>query len=197
MSDEPLARILRERLALANASPRCGARRRDGETCRGAAMANGRCRMHGGPSTGPRTPEGLERSRRSNWKHGYYSAKAKRVRREARRQLSAASAADRGRERGRRSRPHQLDVRRGAALRVICTCECRKTAEVESGVASAGVAAGGSRNSEREPWGFLGPYRDPRPPRSSRVSVNGTPGRGAAMPRAAAGCTAAILPLVG
>ena len=50
-------------------------------------MANGRCRMHGGPSTGPRTPEGLERSRRSNWKHGYYSAKAKRVRREARRQL--------------------------------------------------------------------------------------------------------------
>ena len=87
MSDEPLARILRERLALANASPRCGARRRDGETCRGAAMANGRCRMHGGPSTGPRTPEGLERSRRSNWKHGYYSAKAKRVRREARRQL--------------------------------------------------------------------------------------------------------------
>ena len=37
-------------------------------------MANGRCRMHGGPSTGPRTVEGLERSRRSNWKHGYYSA---------------------------------------------------------------------------------------------------------------------------
>jgi hypothetical protein len=23
--------------------------------------------------TGPRTPEGLERSRRANWKHGYYS----------------------------------------------------------------------------------------------------------------------------
>ena len=50
-------------------------------------MANGRCRMHGGPSTGPRTPEGLERSRRSNWKHGYYSAEAKQVRREARRQF--------------------------------------------------------------------------------------------------------------
>ena len=33
-----------------------------------------------------RTPEGLERSRRSNWKHGYYSAKAKRVRRDARQQ---------------------------------------------------------------------------------------------------------------
>ena len=80
MKDEPHARILRERLALANASPRCGARRRDGGTCRGAAM------MHGGKSTGPRTPEGLERSRRSNWKHGYYSAEAKRVRRDARQQ---------------------------------------------------------------------------------------------------------------
>src|SRR5215207_9647390 len=70
-----------------NASPRCGARCRDGQPCRGAAMGNGRCRMHGGPSTGPRTPEGLERSRKSGWKHGYYSAEAKQVRREARQQL--------------------------------------------------------------------------------------------------------------
>src|SRR5215203_5725633 len=69
--------------------PRLGVARgrRDGERCRGAAMANGRCRMHGGPSTGPRTPEGLERSRRSNWKHGHYSAEAKQVRREARQQF--------------------------------------------------------------------------------------------------------------
>ena len=50
-------------------------------------MTNGRCRVHGELSTGPRTPEALERSRRSNWKHGYYSAKAKRVRREARQQF--------------------------------------------------------------------------------------------------------------
>ena len=28
-------------------------------------------------STGPRTPGGLERSRRANWKHGYYSREAK------------------------------------------------------------------------------------------------------------------------
>jgi hypothetical protein len=47
-------------------------------------MRNGRCRVHGGLSTGPRTPEGLERSRRANWKHGYYSAEAKAARREAR-----------------------------------------------------------------------------------------------------------------
>ena len=37
-------------------------------------MRNGRCRLHGGKSTGPRTAEGLERMRRANTKHGSYSA---------------------------------------------------------------------------------------------------------------------------
>ena len=37
---------------------KCGAQTRLGEVCRGPAMANGRCRMHGGASTGPRSPEG-------------------------------------------------------------------------------------------------------------------------------------------
>ena len=32
--------------------------------------------MHGGASTGPRTVEGLARSRRARWKHGRYSAEA-------------------------------------------------------------------------------------------------------------------------
>ncbi len=57
-------------------APRCGARTRKGTPCRGPAMSNGRCRMHGGKSTGPRTPEGLERSRKANYKHGNYSAEA-------------------------------------------------------------------------------------------------------------------------
>ena len=35
----------------------------------------------GGKSTGPRTPEGLERSRRANWKHGHFSREAKAGRR--------------------------------------------------------------------------------------------------------------------
>jgi hypothetical protein len=87
MSDEPLARerepIERmrarlEALVMANAAPRCGARsKRTGKPCRAAAMPNSRCKVHGGKSTGPRTPEGLERSRRANWKHGYYSREAK------------------------------------------------------------------------------------------------------------------------
>jgi hypothetical protein len=60
-----------------SAAPRCGAETRKGTPCHGPAMKNGRCRMHGGTSTGPRTPEGLARSRRGNWKHGLYSAETK------------------------------------------------------------------------------------------------------------------------
>jgi hypothetical protein len=87
MSDEPLARERKlierlrarlEALVKANAAPRCGARsKRTGKPCRAAAMPNGRCKLHGGKSTGPRTPEGLERSRRANWKHGHFSREAK------------------------------------------------------------------------------------------------------------------------
>ncbi len=63
-----------------NNAPRCGAKTRKGTPCMAPAMANGRCRMHGGKSTGPRTPEGLERSRKANFKHGHYSAESIRVR---------------------------------------------------------------------------------------------------------------------
>jgi hypothetical protein len=34
---------------------------------------NGRCRIHGGLSTGPKTAEGIERIRQSRTKHGIYS----------------------------------------------------------------------------------------------------------------------------
>ncbi len=44
-------------------------------------MRNGRCRLHGGKSTGPRTLEGLERSRKARWRHGRYAAEAKAERR--------------------------------------------------------------------------------------------------------------------
>ena len=47
-------------------------------------MKNGRCRMHGGPSTGPRTKEGLEAIRRARTIHGYYSQEQKQMRRDLR-----------------------------------------------------------------------------------------------------------------
>ena len=63
-------------------APRCGARaRRTGAPCRQPAMANGRCRMHGGKSTGPRTAEGLERLRAARTRHGAYTAEALALRR--------------------------------------------------------------------------------------------------------------------
>ena len=76
-NNKPYVPDWRKALKAANAAPRCGAKkRRKGTPCGSPAMANGRCRIHGGASTGPRTPEGLERSRKSNWKHGLRSAEA-------------------------------------------------------------------------------------------------------------------------
>ncbi|WP_306664478.1 HGGxSTG domain-containing protein [Bradyrhizobium sp. Arg816] len=49
---------------------RCGARTRSGKPCQSPAMANGRCRMHGGPSPG--APKG----NRNAFKHGRCSAEA-------------------------------------------------------------------------------------------------------------------------
>ena len=63
------------------AAPRCGARTRASAPCRGPAMANGRCRMHGGASTGPRTPEGLQRIVKARTVHGRYGAEMRELRR--------------------------------------------------------------------------------------------------------------------
>ena len=41
----------------------CQALTRRGTPCRALALANGRCRLHGGLSTGPRTAEGWARTR--------------------------------------------------------------------------------------------------------------------------------------
>lgn len=41
----------------------CGAIKKDGNACRMTTLrSNGRCKFHGGASTGPRTPEGHERA---------------------------------------------------------------------------------------------------------------------------------------
>ena len=55
---------------------KCGAKTRKGPPCRQPAMKNGRCRMHGGKSTGPRTTEGRERCRLARLKTGEYTAEA-------------------------------------------------------------------------------------------------------------------------
>jgi hypothetical protein len=61
-------------MPMAHACARCGARTRAGATCRSPAMGNGRCRMHGGLSTGPTSPEGLARLAQARTVHGAYGA---------------------------------------------------------------------------------------------------------------------------
>ena len=85
MRDEPHVPWGWERLKAARAAPRCGARARStGCACRNPAMANGRCRKHGGKSRGPVTARGIERSRKARWVHGLYSRETIAARQEAR-----------------------------------------------------------------------------------------------------------------
>jgi len=48
---------------------KCGAKTRVGGRCRKPKMPNGRCRFHGGMSTGPKTPN----TKRNAFKHGIYA----------------------------------------------------------------------------------------------------------------------------
>ena len=84
--NDPVQRLpdWRTTLPLAQSCPRCGARTRSGGACRSPAMPNGRCRMHGGTSTGPRTPEGLERMRRARTRHGNDSGETRELMRSIR-----------------------------------------------------------------------------------------------------------------
>ncbi|HWE21514.1 MAG TPA: HGGxSTG domain-containing protein [Hyphomicrobiaceae bacterium] len=62
---------------------RCGARsKRTGKPCRGPAIANGRCRVHGRKSTG-----------QAALRHGFYTLEAKAARRNARAALVGLPAA--------------------------------------------------------------------------------------------------------
>jgi len=53
----------------------CGAKARTNayQPCRQPAMANGRCRLHGGKSSGAKTEEGKKYIKVANTKHGFYS----------------------------------------------------------------------------------------------------------------------------
>jgi hypothetical protein len=94
-------------------APRCGAkaRTRGGVPCRNAAMPNGRCRLHGGASTGPRTAEGKRRAAQANWKHGKRSQATIAARRAARAELRriAEETKQLGRELNRRLRQQQRE----------------------------------------------------------------------------------------
>lgn len=55
----------------------CGARNRKGLPCKRTDLyANGRCKFHGGASTGPRTAEGKRRSARNGFRSGRRNTKS-------------------------------------------------------------------------------------------------------------------------
>jgi hypothetical protein len=62
-------------------APRCGARTRAGTACRQPAMPNGRCRLHGGRSSGPRTEAGRRRIGAAHVTHGWWTAEGLALRR--------------------------------------------------------------------------------------------------------------------
>lgn len=70
--DNPMQSPWRKGLMIAHSMPRCGAKARtnNGLPCKAVAMANGRCRMHGG--TNPGAPCGKEHGR---YLHGGCSKK--------------------------------------------------------------------------------------------------------------------------
>ena len=50
---------------------RCAAKTRKGTACQKPTLrGKTRCRLHGGLSTGPKTPEGKARIAAAHWKHG-------------------------------------------------------------------------------------------------------------------------------
>ena len=116
----------------------CGARTRSGPGCRGLAMENGRCRMHGGGSTGPRTPEGLAKLVAARTKHGRYGAAERALRRhhrtfvERNRLLAEAEALW----------PYLSPDLRARLDRVPAELEARVHPSRLAGVAMAGTVAG-------------------------------------------------------
>ncbi|NGX26351.1 MAG: hypothetical protein K940chlam6_00268 [Chlamydiae bacterium] len=73
-------------------SRECGAKAKTNnhQPYRQPAMANGRCRFHGGKSCGAQTKEGKEKVKSANTKHGFYSAESIAMRKYARSLIKAS-----------------------------------------------------------------------------------------------------------
>src|SRR4051812_27330078 len=79
-------------------APRCGAKTRNGTPCKRPAERNpktgkrSRCRLHGGLSSGPKTPEGKSRISSLHFRHGRFSNAAREAKAELKRRLEHLKA---------------------------------------------------------------------------------------------------------
>jgi hypothetical protein len=135
-------------------APRCGARTRAGAPCRSPAMKNGRCRMHGGTSTGARTAVGRLTCRLANLRHGLCTeayAEEKRMTRQisyavhgmlhlARKSIAASSAARRS-ARKRRNGASQPMQSENAAVGATAASTCRSAEATASPGSNATICA--------------------------------------------------------
>ena len=72
---------------------RCGAKTRKGTACQKPPLTGkSKCQLHGGLSTGPKTPEGKARIAAANWVHGRRSKKFVQMRKKIWRELRAVEA---------------------------------------------------------------------------------------------------------
>jgi hypothetical protein len=85
----------RSSLAKANDAPRCGAKTRPtGQPCKHLARkGSGRCRLHAGRSTGPKSAAALSALKTKMTKHGWFSQEAVAARKKQRAILRALKAA--------------------------------------------------------------------------------------------------------
>ena len=75
------------RFNINNAKKCLATTKRNKTLCQAPAMKNGRCRLHGGKSTGARTEEGLKKLKEVNYRHGCSTKEAIEYSKESRRFL--------------------------------------------------------------------------------------------------------------
>ncbi len=149
------------------AAPRCNARTRAGNCCRQPAMQNGRCRMHGGLSTGPRTAEGRARCAAARRTHGFYAADTIALRRAAaahcRRMDAFFASVKVRRTAGHGLLPPNLSNRSGAKVQTAPASETAAAPSASSASSRLRVESSGARPTLSAGHGVLPSVSTPTP----------------------------------
>jgi hypothetical protein len=163
------------------AAARCNAETRAGGCCRQPAMKNGRCRMHGGLSTGPRTAEGRARCAAARRTHGFYSAETVALRRAGtaycRRMDALFASLKIRRTAGHGVLPPNLSNRAGSSARTSPSSASTAARSASSASPRLRVGSSGPNHAATAGHGAL-PSFSARPLDSARPLPQSTPRQG-------------------